>query len=169
MVAGSRQLKSMADKKAFLPSKLLSKVESDGRHAGQSWLIFFIGMFFMTTAFLISEVLSSGASAEKAALYTKEITFDNMGNAITLFGFALYAILGFGVFANRFTNKFKVDKQKFSLLQIGAATLTLWIVIQNTVGYFLAENKITMWLVLLSLFILYVTNKIVSLTHNEYH
>ena len=167
-LAGQRQLKSMSDKKAFIPSKLLSKVESDGRHAGQAWVIFALGTAYMTLAFMISEAMSVGATAEQAKMFTKELTFDNFGNALTMFGFGLYALVGIGIFANRFSNKYKTVKQKFLGLQIATAFLVLWVVIKSTMGYFFAVNKTTMWLVVLSALIAYFTSFITSLYQKDF-
>ncbi len=172
-VAGARVTKAMSDEKATIPSKYMSKIESDGRHTNQTWIGFFIGMFYMALMFIIADVTGD----------SKEATFDNFGSALALFAFAFYAVVGFGVVANRFTNKFKVDKQKLPILQFGAAVISLWVVVQNTVNYFIAGAKTVvdfktqttqtsptvMWLIVLTLFITFVTTKIADLINNEYN
>ena len=171
-VAGARALKGMNDEKGFIPFKLISKVESDGRHAGQTWVLFGMGMFYMTLCFLISEASIQKAGliefdAINAAKLTKEATFDNFGTAGAQFAFGLYALVALGVFANRFSNRLPVIKQKWIGLQVSAAVLALWVVVMNIIGYFLASAKITMWLVILSLFITYVANNVVKLSQTR--
>ena len=170
-ITSSRTIKAMADAKATIPLKVLAKVEADGRHAGQTWVNFWIGMFFMTLMFLVAEVTGD----------SKELTFDNFGNAITLFGFAFYALVTFGTFANRFSSKLKVDKQKGFAFQFASAFIVFWIVIQNTVNYFIKAVKFAvkdgqhalkteptvMWLVVLTIVILFVTTKVSELANKE--